>query len=100
MFLNESEENLQKAEKEEEEYIKDPTSNIKIKKISSFFAGNNFLLKLPKTELQIQLRKLQNNVLIAKQVSKLVSFYISVQNRCYLIYKIVKLKKKTINYYI
>ena len=75
MFLNESEENLQKAEKEEEEFIKDPTSNIKIKKMSSLFSGNNPLLQLPKLELQTQLRKLQNNVLIAKQISKLVSFF-------------------------
>ena len=73
MFLNESEENLQKAEKEEQEFIKDPTSNSKIKKMTSFF-----LLKLPKSELQVQLRKLQNNVLITKQISKLVSFYIFV----------------------
>ena len=77
MFLNESEENLQKAEKEEEEFIKDPTSNIKIKKMSSLFSGNSPLLQLPKLELQTQLRKLQNNVLIAKQVSKLVSFFFS-----------------------
>ena len=75
MFLNESEENLQKAEREEQKFIKDPTTNEKIKKMSSFFAGDNFLLKLPKSELQIQLRKLQNNVLIAKQVSKLVSLF-------------------------
>ena len=82
MFLNESEENLQKAEKEEEDFIKDPTSNSKIKKMTSFFSDENFLLKLPKSELQVQLRKLQNNVLIAKQISKLVSFYMSVPYQC------------------
>ena len=82
MFLNESEENLQKAEKEEQEFIKDPTTSIKIKKMSSFFSGDNFLSKLPKSELQVQLRKLQNNVLLAKQVSKLVSFYMPVPYRC------------------
>ena len=74
MFLNESEENLQKAEKEEE-FIKETTSNIKVKKMNSLFSGDNPLLQLPKLELQIELRKLQNNVLIAKQVSKLVSFF-------------------------
>ena len=82
MFLNESEENLQKAEKEEQEFIKDPTSNMKIKKMSSFFSGDNFLLKLPKSALQVELRKLQNNVLIAKQVSKIVS----------LIFKLIQLE--------
>ena len=82
MFLNESEENLQKAEKEEQEFIKDPTPNSKIKKMTSFFSGENFLLKLPKSELQIQLRKLQNNVLIAKQISKLVSFFMPAPYQC------------------
>ena len=77
MFLNESEENLQKAEKEEE-FIKETTSNIKVKKMNSLFSGDNPLLQLPKLELQTQLRKLQNNVLIAKQVSKLVSFFFSI----------------------
>ena len=74
MLLNETEENLQKAEKEEE-FIKETTSNIKVKKMNSLFSGENSLLQLPKLELQIELRKLQNNVLIAKQVSKLVSFF-------------------------
>ena len=73
MFLNESEDNLQKAEKEEKEFIKDLTSNNKIKKMTSFFSGDDLLLKLPKSELHVQLRKLQNNVLMAKQISKLVS---------------------------
>ena len=73
MFLNESEETLHEAEQNEEEFIKDPTSNSRIKKMASFFSGDNIVFKLPKSELQIELRSLQNNVLMAKQISKLVS---------------------------
>ena len=71
MFLNESEENVKEAEKSEEEFMNESISNIRIKKINSFFSSDNVLFKLP--ELHVSLRKLQNNALIAKQITKLVS---------------------------
>ena len=71
MFLNENEENLKEAEKSEEEFMNESVSNNSIKMMNAFFTSNKVLLELP--ELNVRLRRLQNNVLLTKQVTKLVS---------------------------
>ena len=75
MFLNESEENVKEAETSEEAFMNE--SNSRIKKMNSFFSSDNVLYKLP--ELYVRLRKLQNNALITKQITKLVSLTTKLQ---------------------
>ena len=74
MFLNENEESIKEAEKNEQQFINDPTSNSRIKKMTSYFSGDSVSLNLPKLYLHVQLRTLQNTELVAKQMNKLVSW--------------------------
>ena len=69
--MNESEEIAREAEKSEEEFINALTLNKRIKKMDFISSNDNVLKQFP--ELQVQLRQLQQNALMARQVKKLVS---------------------------